>query len=79
MMAPMLACGPRVLHLEHKAKRNFTTRPGREEAIMFNHTSLGEKTSENVLFPIIMEYTLPFKICFSEQQRSFSLREHRMA
>ena len=81
-MAPRLMFGPRILGLEHGAKRNFTTflLARREKAIMFNHMSLGEKKNfENVLFLIIMEHTLPFKICFSEQQNSFSLGEHSVA
>lgn len=73
------ALGPQLLCMEHKTKR-----PGREGTITFNRMSpggwgRGTGTSENVLFPIIMEYTLPLKICFPERQRSFSLREQRVA
>lgn len=35
--------GPRVLSLEHGAKRNFTMSPGREKIMKFNHMSLGGK------------------------------------
>ena len=33
----------------------------------------GKNNFENVLFLTIMEHTSPFKICFSEEQKSFSL------
>lgn len=47
---------------------------------MFNHLSLEKKKKnfENVLFPINMGDTLPFKICFSKEQKSFTLREHKV-
>lgn len=80
---PRLMLGPPVLSVEYAAKKKFTTRYGREKAIMFNHFSLGEKkkrkTFENVLFPIIRRHTLPVKICFSEKQKSFTLGEHNVA
>lgn len=74
--------GPQALRAEHGAKRNFTTKYGRERAIMFNQLSLGKKKEkkyfEHVLFPIIMGRALPFQIGFSEQQKSFTPGEHTL-
>lgn len=40
--------GPQALSAERGAKRNFTTKYGRERAVMFNQLSLGKKKEKEL-------------------------------